>query len=141
MEKFTLSLNEVEEEPSDYWSGEGHLTFTVISYSPEAKFVPYEIDYEEYSGCVSGLDESLGITYAVNEGILNVGELRLGVTYYVEGITCHWTRGDGWTTDDDVKYYVGSVKTKIHWKPFFLVWWWHLIGWRIHRFFNRSPYK
>lgn len=135
-EMFILSPSEDDWEPSeeelkDYWSGEGHLIFTVISHSKEASYNPYEINYDDYSGCVGGLNETLGIDYAVNEGILDVGKLRLGVTYYVEDITVVWTSGDGWTTDDDVDYYVGSVKTKIHLIPFIKAWWWHLIGWRL----------
>lgn len=122
-----------EEDEKHYWSGEGHLIFTVISYDPDANpWSRYEIDYEDYSGCVGGLDETLGIQYALNEGILDVGELKLGWTYEVHGITVVWTRGDGWTTDDDVDYYVeGEIRKRIHLSRWLSAWWWHLIGWRI----------
>lgn len=145
MEMCTLSLNPeekllsfIQEEPSeedirDYWSGEGHLIFTVISYDPDAyAWSKYEIDWEDYSGCVGGLDETLGIQYALNEGILDVGKLKLGWTYEVNGITVVWTRGDGWTTDDDVDYYVeGEIYKRIYLSRWLSAWWWHLIGWRI----------
>ena len=140
MERYILSLNPepMEElfEPSkddirDYWCGEGGIIFTVTEHDPEARFCPFGFEIEDYSGCAGGLDETLGITYAINERILDVGKLHLGVTYYVEGITVVFTRGDGWTTDDDADYYVGSVKTKIHLIPFLKAWWWHLVGWRI----------
>jgi len=149
-EMCTLSLNPeekllsfIQEEPSeedirDYWSGEGHLIFTVISYDPDAyAWSKYEIDWEDYSGCVGGLDETLGIQYALNEGILDVGELKLGWTYEVHGITVEWTRGDGWTTDDDVDYYVeGEIRKRIHFSRWLSAWWWHLIGWRIRKWRN-----
>lgn len=121
-----------EEEERDYWSGEGHLEFTVISHTKGKGYIPFEIDYHDYSGCVGGLDETLGIEYAVNEGILDVGKLRLGVTYIVHGITVQWTRGDGWTTDDDVDYYVeGEIYKRIYLSRWLSAWWWHLIGWRL----------
>lgn len=144
MEMCTLSLipepmllTSIQEEPTeedfrDYWSGEGHLEFTVISYDPDAHpWSRYEIDWHDYSGCVGGLQETLGIQYALNEGILDAGKLRLGVHYRLDGITCHWTRGDGWTTDDDVNYYVESVTTTLFLPTWIKAWWWHLIGWRI----------
>lgn len=140
MEKYILSLNldliedgfePSEEDIRDYWCGKGAITFTVTEHDPEARFCPFGFEVEDYSGCVGGLDESLGITYSLNERVLDVGKLRLGVTYYVEEITVVFTRGDGWTTDDDADYYVGSVKTKIHLIPFLKAWWWHLVGWRI----------
>jgi hypothetical protein len=120
-----------EEEERDYWAGEGHLTFHVVSYDPTSTYCPYEIDWDDYSGCVGGLDETLGIEYAVNEGILDVGKLHIGMTYEVQGITAHFTRGDGWTTDDDVDYYVESVTKVIYPHRLLKAWWWGLIGHRI----------
>lgn len=140
----TLSLNPeeklltfIQEEPTeedirDYWSGEGHLSFRVLSYDPSAHpWSRYEIEVLDYSGCVGGLDEQLGIDYAVNEGILDVGKLHIGCTYDVRGITVVWSRGDGWTTDDDVDYYVESVTQYAVLHQLIAAWWWHLIGWRI----------
>ena len=42
----------------------------------------------DYSGCVGGLNETLGIQYSLNEGILDV-DLKLGYTYELQGITAH----------------------------------------------------
>ncbi|CBW47015.1 hypothetical protein [Roseovarius sp. 217 phage 1] len=128
-------------EPSDkeianYWSGEGHLVFTVRSYDPNTHYCPYEIEYEDYSGCVGGLDEMVGIEYAVNEGILDVGKLHIGCTYEVHGITAHFTRGDGWTTDDDVEYYIESVTQYAVLHQLIYAWWWHLVGHRIRNWQN-----
>lgn len=122
-----------DEELREHWSGEGYLEFTVISHTKGKGYIPFEIDYHDYSGCVGGLDETLGIEYAVNEGILDVGKLHLGVTYVVRGITVDWTRGDGWEIDDDVDYYVESVSKEVYPHRFISAWWWHLIGWRIRQ--------
>lgn len=122
-----------EEEERDYWSGEGHLTFKILSYDPTAyAWSRYEIEVLDYSGCLGGLDETLGIDYAINEGILDVGPLHIGFTYEVDKITVVWTTGDGWTTDDDVDYYVeGNVIKYAPLRDLISAWWWHLIGHRI----------
>lgn len=125
-----------EEDIRDYWSGEGHLIFRVLSYDPTATYCPYEIDWLDYSGCVGGLDETLGIAYAVNEGILDVGKLHIGCTYEVHGITVVWTRGDGWETDDDVDYYIESVTRYAILHQLIYAWWWHLVGHRIRKWRN-----
>lgn len=130
-----------DEDIQDYWAGEGHLIFKVLSHDPDKRYCPYEIEYEEYSGCVGGLDETLGIEYSVNERILDVGKLRVGATYHVEGITAHFTRGDGWTTDDDVEYYVESVTETIHLHEIIAAWWWQHIGWRIRQWRNQRNEK
>lgn len=127
-----------EFEPSDadirdHWAGEGTLTFHVLSYDKNSKYLPYEIEWEDYDGCVGGLEETLGIEYSINEGILDVGPLKIGMTYFVEGITAHFTRGDGWTTDDDVEYNIKSVKQSITLHRWIYAWWWHLVGWRIRQ--------
>lgn len=120
-----------EEDEKDYWSGEGHLIFRVVSYDPNCSFEPYEIDWLDYSGCVGGLDETLGIQYAINEGILDLPKLKIGHTYHVHGITVVWTRGDGWEIDDDVDYYVEDVTSYIVLHEWLYAWWWHLVGHRI----------
>lgn len=125
-----------EEDMKDYWAGEGSLTFHVLSHTKGKGYIPYEIEWDDYSGCVGGLDEMLGIEYSINEGILDVGKLHIGVTYEVKGITAHFTRGDGWTTDDDVDYYVESVTKTIYFHRFIAAWWWHLIGHRIRNWRN-----
>lgn len=127
-----------EEDLKDYWVGKGHLEFRVLSYDKTATYKPYEIEYLDYSGCVGGLDECLGIEYSVNEGILNTGKLHIGCTYRLDGITAHFTRGDGWTTDDDVEYYVESVTQYAVLHQLIYAWWWHLIGWRIRQWLHRS---
>ena len=92
MEMSILSPSKNDWEPSeedlkDHWSGEGHLTFKVLSYDPNAyAWSRYEIEVLDYSGCVGGLDETLGIGYALNEGILDAGNLHIGVTYTLHEI-------------------------------------------------------
>lgn len=124
-----------EWEPSDvdlkdHWEGEGDLIFHVLSHDKSSKYQPYEIDWDDYSGCVGGLHETFGISYAINEGILDVGPLQIGMTYHVKGITVIHTKGDGWTTDNDTDYYVESV-SKILYPDRFISAWWHRLTWRI----------
>lgn len=121
-----------DEDLKDHWSGKGHLVFRVISYDPNCPYEPYEIDWLDYSGCVGGLNETLGIQYALNNGILNAGKLQLGVTYTLHEITVEWTRGDGWEIDDDMGYYVGDVTKEIVIYQWLYAWWWHFIGHLIH---------
>lgn len=140
---FTLSPKNVEivsvpdewddEDERDYWSGEGDLTFHVLSHDPTCNYCPYEIDWDDYSGCVGGLNETLGISYAINEGIIDAHPLRIGMTYHVQGITVVHTRGDGWNTDDDSEYYVESVSKILYPDRFISAWWWKLIGHRIQK--------
>ena len=127
-----------DEDLKDHWCGEGHLVFKVLSYDPSTSFCPYEIDCQDYTGCVGGLDETLGIEYAVNEGILDCGKLRIGLTYTLTGITVHRTRGDGWTTDDDEEYEVEDVTTEVYLRDWLSAWWWHLVGHRIRNWRHKK---
>lgn len=128
-----------EEDMKDYWSGTGHLCFTVLINNKD-EFV---IDWDDYSGCVGGLQEMLGLEYALKEGILETPHLKEGYVYTLSDITVVWTRGDGWTTDDDVDYYVGDIT--FFRLPFWTylkmkldnLWWYH-IGWRIRQWRNRK---
>ncbi len=121
-----------EEDMKDHWAGEGHLVFHAISHDPEAYWEKWEIDYEEYSGCVGGLDETIGISYAINKGMfIDPDEIRFGFTYTINEITVVFTRGDGWTTDDDTDYYCGEITKQFSLKLWLSCWWWHLIGHRI----------
>lgn len=121
----------------DYWNEEGSLTFHVLSYDPNAKYYPYELEEEEWTGCVGGLLETIGLDYAIHDGVLDVGKLHIGMTYELTGITVTYTRGDGFSTDDDCDYYVKSVKKVFYPHRFLKAWWWHLIGWRIRKWRNR----
>jgi hypothetical protein len=96
-------------EPSDddmryHWSGNGHIEFFVIQNTPE----DFEIEIEDYSGCAGGMQETAGIEYYIAEvwGLNNDPETPLieNVTYTLHNLTVTWTRGDGWTMDDNVEY-------------------------------------
>lgn len=93
----------------DHWNGKGHIEFFVLQNVPET----LEIEYLDYSGCAGGLKETLGIEYAITDiwCLQNTMKLREGVTYTLHGLTVHWTRGDGWLTDDDVDYEFESITT------------------------------
>lgn len=126
-----------KEDERDYWNGEGHLEFQVLSYDPKVSWEKYEIDWLDYSGCVGGLDEMLGISYAINEGILETDKLQFGYIYTLHEITAHWTRGDGWTTDDNVDYEVGYITRRFSLKNWISTWWWHLVGHHIRNWRNQ----
>lgn len=128
-----------DEEDRDFWSGEGHLSFTVTANRHDV----FEIDTLEYSGCVGGFDEGLGLEFGLREGHLGVdpSELKEGYTYHFDGITVSHTCGDGWTTDDDAEYYVGNVTSERlpirQFVPLLLRnWWWFSFGWKIREWRN-----
>lgn len=130
-------LDEYEKSEKDHWVGKGHLVFRVISHDKSMSYEPYEIEWEEYTGCVGGLHDTLGIEYCVNEGILDVGKLKLGHTYVLNGIIPHFTTGDGWTTDNDVEYEVEFVTKYVVLHQWIYAWWWHLVGHRLRNWRNK----
>ena len=68
---------------------------------------------------------------------LNIADLKEGHTYTIEKLTVVWTRGDGWTIDDDVDYYFENLKDEIQWFRFLKQkltnLWWQNIEWRIRK--------
>jgi hypothetical protein len=129
------------ENERDYWSGPGHISFKVLSHTPQS-FIPYEIEVIDYSGCLGGLNESLGFDYAINEGILYIDQpLRIGMTYHLHDVTVIFSRGDGWITDDNVDYYVGSITTEWHLFQWLYAWWWHFFGHRIRNWIYKRGLK
>lgn len=140
-----------EEDERDFWNGEGHLIFKVTANrkgDPDLFKKPttdvFEIEIEEYSGCLGGFSEGCGIEWGLKEGYLNIAreDLFEGYIYYCTEITVSWTRGDGWMTEDDSEYYVGDMcserlplipylKLKLH-----NVWWFN-IGWKIQEWRNK----
>lgn len=129
-----------EAEEKDYWSGPGKLVFTVLTNRPGV----FEIEIEEYTGCVQGLQETIGIDYALAGGLLldiAQEEYIEGYTYYLYPVTVKWIRGDGWMTDDDVDYYVGDWEChQIHWYEYLKLRlrnaWWFNIGWKLRQWRN-----
>jgi len=134
-----LDYHPNKEEEAEYWNGIGSLTIFVTLVIPEENIFEYEL--LDYSGCMGGAQESLGIDYLLKDmwGVDKDPDLNLreGVEYRFIGITVKWTRGDGWTTDDDVDYLMGSVHTSFKLIPWFhtkmkALWWKH-IGWRLKK--------
>lgn len=118
-----------QEEEQDFWVGTGYVTFFVHQNAPDI----FEIEVEEYTGCLGGLDETIGIEFALKEGYLGVdlSELSEGVTYTLHDVEVSFTRGDGWLTDDDSEYYGGELtrdrrylKQVIH--KIKMLWWRHV---------------
>lgn len=108
----TCDLNDyamTEEDERDHWSGVGHLEFYVIQNVPDC----FEVEIIDYSGCMGGADETLGIHHLLEDcwGFHEDPDIRLreGCRYTVHDIEVDWTMGDGWTTDDDVEYYPGAI--------------------------------
>ena len=125
------------EEEKDYWDGVGTLSILVTLNIPQEKIFEFEI--LEFSGCVQGIEEAMGIDYLLNDHWYVQGyakPFREGFIYTFHHITPYWIRGDGYTTDDDVEYSHGSIT--VRWHPW--TWfktkmdalWWKHIGWRFH---------
>lgn len=134
MEISTLSPKTDEYEPTpeeenDYWCGKGSITFKVISYDKNAEpWARFEIEYLDYEGCVGGIGETIGIEYAINEGYIgDPSKLKLGWTYTYGDIEAFFTRGDGWSTDDDVDWYTGYVTEHFDLIEWIKAWWRYLI--------------
>lgn len=117
-----------EEEERDHWNGKGHIEFFVIQNVPGT----FEIEVLDYSGCAGGLQETLGIEYYLTEYWDLQDEVREGVTYTLHNVTVTWTRGDGWTTDDDVEYdfeLITHHATTIGYLPYKIkMIWWRAVG-------------
>lgn len=126
------------EEERQHWVGKGHIEFFVEQNVPGI----FEIEIIDYSGCAGGLDETIGLDYAVKEFLVDVRELHEGVRYTIKGLTVSFTRGDGWTTDDDSDYEFEELE--VHWS--LLPWmkqkmfniWWRQIGWKLHERKNKT---
>lgn len=126
------------EEERDFWNGIGLLEIYVTqSFKDSDGNYIFEFDVIDYEGCVGGIQEAIGIDYLLTHIWCLQKELREGYTYRFIGITAFWTRGDGWSTDDDVDYRYEIILS--HFNP--LSWllqkakniWWRNIGWRIAR--------
>ena len=126
-----------EEAEKDHWNGIGSLTIFVTLVIPEEDIFEYEL--LDYSGCMGGAQETLGIDYLLKDMWCVWTDLsyplKEGYEYTFHDISVHWTRGDGWTTDDDVDYYMGPISYKFRLIPWFhtkvkALWWKH-IGWRL----------
>lgn len=122
-----------EEDEAEFWNGKGHITFYVIQNTPDV----FEIEIEDWSGCAGGLQDTIGIDWYIKEcwGLQEDEDLKEGVSYTLHGLTAYWTRGDGWTTDDDVEYNFEDITSS--WKLTTRIrqklsnWWWRSIGWRL----------
>lgn len=104
------------EEEKDYWSGPGHIVFFVEQNIEDV----FEIEIDDASGCAGGANEMVGYEYLIKEMLdIDISTLKEGHTYTIEGLNVVWTRGDGWTTDDDVDYYYSALHDKIEpWRWF-----------------------
>lgn len=134
MAEFTIAediYQPTDEEERDYWSGPGSLTVYVSQNHGDV----FEFEEIEYTGCVGGAIETVGLDYLLTDMLSLKKELKEGYTYTIHNITVVWTRGDGWMSDDDVDYYYDHIER--HFAPFqFLKQkisniWWRSIGWRI----------
>lgn len=124
------------EDERHHWNGEGFIKFYVQQNIPKNDIFEFEV--EDYDGCAGGAHETVGFDYLIKEMLgLDIAELKEGHTYTIEKLSVEWTRGDGWTTDDDVDYYFESLKDEIEWFRFIkqriINLWWQNIGWRFRK--------
>lgn len=128
-----------QEEEADYWAGVGSLTIFVTLVIPEENI--FEFDVVDYSGCVGGIQEAIGIDYLLTDiWCINKGRehpLKEGIFYTFHNISAFWTSGDGYSTDDDVDYYFGGLTHELKLWPWFktkvAATWWKHIGWRFSK--------
>lgn len=125
-----------EEEEHDYWNGEGFIKFFVEQNIPEDDI--FEIEVEDYAGCAGGANETIGFKYLIKDMLdFDIDEFKEGHTYTITSLTVVWTRGDSWTTDDDVEYYYESLVDEIEWFRFLKQkltnFWWQNIGWKLRK--------
>ena len=131
-----LTRNEVDQAEEDYWNGIGKLKIFVTLVIPEDDIFEFEV--LEMTGCVQGIEESVGIDYLLKDiWCIDKGReypLLEGFSYTFHNISAHWTRGDGYTTDDNVDYHFDAITYEWKFWPWFKTWisaqWWKLIGWR-----------
>ena len=125
-----------QEEEADYWNGIGKLEIFITLVIPEDNIFEFEV--LEMTGCVQGIEESIGIEYLLRDiWCVNRSReypLREGFFYTFHNVSAYWTRGDGYTTDDDVDYYFGALTYEWKFWPWFktkiAATWWKHIGWR-----------
>ena len=129
-----------DEEERDFWSGEGGIIFYVQQNVKDC----FEIEILDSWGCAGGLQEGVGLEYAIEEGCigLDINDLSEGVEYRILDLNVTHTRGDGWYTDDDSEYdftiiesdwqFTTRVKQKLS------NWWWRSIGWRLKEWTQKN---
>lgn len=130
-----------EEDERDFWCGTGHIEFRVIQNCPDI----FEIEVLDYSGCAGGLNEGCGIDWWLTSEICLQEDpgitLREGCTYTIHDLTVQFTRGDGWTTDDDAEYEFDDIT--MNWELFPYLWhkldmiWHRQVRCRFRSFFGR----
>ncbi len=128
-----------EEAEKDFWNGIGSLTIFVTLVIPKDDIFEFEV--LEMTGCVQGIEESIGIEYLLKDiWYINRSRehpLKEGIFYTFHNVSAYWYRGDGYTTDDDVDYFFGALTYE--WKPWpwFKTWisaqWWKHIGWMLRK--------
>lgn len=139
-EYYGMTKEAFEAGERDHWNGDGDIEFFVIQHTKDN----FEIEVIDYSGCAGGLEETLGIEYTIkNLWCLHKDDqfiFREGVFYTIHGLTVTWTRGDGWTTDNDVEYNFESIT---HHTSLWLyishkisMIWWRAIGHHIRKWNN-----
>lgn len=134
-----LTKTELAQAEEDFWEGVGSLTIFMTLVIPEEDIFEYEII--DWSGCVGGIQEAIGIDYLLTEiWCINKGReypLKEGIFYTFHNISSFWISGDGYSTDDNVYYYFDGLSYKLKLWPWFktkvATTWWKYIGWRFSK--------
>ena len=125
-----------EEDERNHWSGVGFITFFIEQNINTGPYPVFEMQIDDYGGCAGGASEFIGLDWLIHYELgLDRAKFKEGYTYTIKGLTAHFTRGDGWMTDDDVEYNFEIITYKIQpWrylKQKLTNLWWQNIGWRI----------
>lgn len=70
-----------------------------------------EIMERDYDGAFFWINEGVGLDYFLSEADHGDVVIEEDGVYVCEGLTVHYTRGDGWTTDDDEDWEDYSFRT------------------------------
>ena len=95
-------------EPPSY-SDRGRILINVLGPGDGGPYCGrYELVVHGYDAdsAVMWLEEGIGIEYWINEDI----EIWIPGWYVIEGVHGVYTRGDGWTTDDDEDWYYDEIR-------------------------------
>lgn len=85
----------------------GDLTFATgsITYDQWGRVDRVELLDYQYDGAFFWIQEGVGLNYFVDTADHDPVVLEENAVYVCEGLTVHYIRGDGWTTDDSEEWY------------------------------------
>ena len=73
----------------------------------------FEVEILDCEGCADWAAEGMGHDYWIQEYV-DLVPLKIGGIYTVYGMEVHFSRGDGWTTDDDEEWDYEGIRRHFH---------------------------